>query len=246
MKLTLFALLSLPISVLAEGGLPNQPYIYVQGNAEIEKPADMATLRFNLVTRNADQVKANQEVQTNANKVFALLKSKKIADKDVIAGDLKSEAEYEEEETSPRKRGKFIGYSVTRSFSVKVRDVSTFPKLVDELLAIGGTEFSGIVAGLSNEKQMRDEIWGKALMNARERAEKTLKEMGMKIDSVFAVSPIAFLAIREQILGSEVERLPAATGSSLYKREPVSSQYQLEPVTVSQSVHLIYLISPTK
>src|ERR1700682_1859266 len=202
MKRFLLPLLIFPICVFAQGGLPNQPYIYVQGNAEIEKPADMATLRFNLVTREADQMKANEAVQTNANKVFALLKSKKISDKDVIAGDLRSEAEFEEDETSPRKRGKLIGYSVTRSFSVKVRDVTAFAKLVDELLAIGGTEFSGIDAGLANEKQMRDEIWGKALTNARERAEKTLKEMGMKIDSVFAVSPVAFPAIRDQILGS--------------------------------------------
>lgn len=49
MKLFLFAPLSLPLSVLAEGGLPNQPYIYVEGKAEIQKPADMVTLRFDLV-----------------------------------------------------------------------------------------------------------------------------------------------------------------------------------------------------
>src|SRR5437870_13427576 len=35
MKLFLFAFVILPISVLAEGGLPNQPYIYVEGKAEI-------------------------------------------------------------------------------------------------------------------------------------------------------------------------------------------------------------------
>lgn len=62
MRSFLFALLILPLSALAGDGLPNQPYIYVEGKAEIEKPADMVTLRFDLVARNADQAKANQEV----------------------------------------------------------------------------------------------------------------------------------------------------------------------------------------
>jgi len=50
-------------SPFADGGLPNQLYLYVEGKAEIEKPTDMVTLRFDLVARNADQTKANQEVQ---------------------------------------------------------------------------------------------------------------------------------------------------------------------------------------
>src|SRR2546430_2130077 len=87
MKTLLFVLLMLPGILLADGGLPDQPYIYVEGKAEIEKPADIVTLRFDLVTRNADQAKANQEVQAKASKVLALIDSKKIAADDVIAQD---------------------------------------------------------------------------------------------------------------------------------------------------------------
>ena len=183
MKLVLLACVSLPLSLLAEGGLPNQPYIYVEGKAEIEKPADMVTLRFDLVARNADQPKANQEVQAKANKIFTLLKERKIAENDVIAADLKSEPLYSKEEESSRKQVKVVGYKVTRSFSVKVRDMTAFAKLVDELLGFGGTEFSGIDTGLSKEKEVSDEIFDKSLANAREQADKTLRTMGMKVDS---------------------------------------------------------------
>src|SRR5437763_8495373 len=159
MKFLLLLCLVVPTTIFAEGGLPSQPYLYVEGKAEIEKPADMVTLRFELVARNADQAKANQEVQAKAIKILTLLDEKKIAKTDAIASDLKSEPQYENEEESSRKRGKIIGYSVTRSFSVKVRDISAFPKLVDELIAFGSVEFSGIDTGLSDEKTMRDEIW---------------------------------------------------------------------------------------
>jgi uncharacterized protein YggE len=109
MKLLLLLCLVLPTTVLAEGGLPSQPYLYAEGGkAEIEKPADMVTLRFDLVARNADQIKANQEVQAKAVKILALLDQKNIAQTDAVASDLKSEPQYENEEESSRKHGKIM------------------------------------------------------------------------------------------------------------------------------------------
>ena len=245
-KLVLLALASLPLSLFAQSGLPDKPYIYVEGKAEIEKPADMVTLRFELVARNADQAKANQEVQAKANKIFALLSERKIAEADVIASDIKSDPQFENNEESGRKRGKLIGYSVTRTFAVKVRDLKVFSGLVDELLATTGLEFSGIEAGLSKEKEVQDEVWDKALKSARESGEKTVKATDMKIDSVFALSPVAIPEIRQRIFG--YDQLPSSTYSASKPVEGlrVLSQYRLAPITVSQSVHVIYLISPAK
>jgi uncharacterized protein YggE len=227
------------------------PYLYVEGKAEIEKPADTVTLRFDLVARNADQTKANQEVQTKANKIFALLKERKIGENDVIAADLKSEPQYQNEEGSGRKQGKIVGYAVARSFAVKVRDVTIFARLVDELLGMGGTEFSGIDPGLTKEKEVRDEVFDKAVANAREQAAKTLNTMGMKIDSLFAISPVSFSQIRGRIFGSDygeatTERV-IVTGSYIPTGGNLApSEYRLAPVTISQNIHVIYLISPVK
>ena len=242
MKTFLFVLLCLPGFVFADDGLPNQPFIYVEGKAEIEKPPDMVTLRFDVVAHNADQSAANKEVQAKAAKIFALLNASKIAEKDVTASDLKSEPEYEDNEDSPRGHGKLIGYKVTRPFTTKVRDLTAFAKMIDELLAIPGLEFSGIEAGLSNEKEFHDQVWDKALANGRERAEKTLKAAGMKIDSVYALSPVAFPEIRGRMFGGGPQVLAMETGSG--RVDP--SQYRLAPVAVSQSVHVIYLTSPAK
>ena len=236
MKTSLFAFLALPVSLLAQGGLPNQPYIYVEGKAEIEKPADMVTLRFNLVARNPEQLKANREIQSKAIRIVSLLSERKIGEKDIIAVDIKSEPEYEGEYP---KRGKIIGYSVTRSFTIKLRDMAAFPKLVDDLLAIGGVEFSDVTSGLSDENTLHDECRKRALQNAREAAEKIVKETGMKIDSVFAVSPIGFEEIKRTIFDSRETNASYVTGAS------EAPQYFIPPVYVTQHVHVIYLISPT-
>src|SRR5262249_34020908 len=129
-RLLPLSLLFIPISALAEGGMPDKPYIYVEGKAEIEKPPDIVTLRVELVARALEQPKANQDVQARANKIIALLKERKITDNDIIADNLRSEPEFEQEESYPNRRGKLIGYKVSRPFEIKVRDVAIFPKLV--------------------------------------------------------------------------------------------------------------------
>src|SRR4051812_47316352 len=106
----LLLLFLLPLSALGDAGLPTVPYLYVEGKGEVEKPADKVTLRFELSTTNPDQAAANKSVQAQARKIFELFKTAKVADTDVIAGDLSSEAEYEEEEGAPNRHGKFIGY----------------------------------------------------------------------------------------------------------------------------------------
>jgi uncharacterized protein YggE len=214
---------------------PGKPYIYVQGRAEIQKAADQAILTFDLVVRAPDQPKTNDQLQATANKIFDLLNNRKIAE------NLISEPEFEQEETYPRRRGKLLDYRVTRTFRVKVRDVTVFPKLVNDLLAIGNVEFSSIESGFSKEKELEIQIWDKALTNARERADKTVNAMGMKIDSVFAVSPVAFLEIESKLFGAA-----PGSGEAEVQRVIETPQYRLAPVTVSQSVHVIYLISPVK
>jgi uncharacterized protein YggE len=146
--------LLLPHMVLAQGGLPNQPYIYVEGKAEVEKLADMARLHFEVVARAPDEKKANADVQAKANKVFELTKDRGISKDDVIAESLHSEPQFENEENY-QKKGKVIGYAVSRRFDVKVRDVQAFPKLADDLMSIGGVEFSSIDGGLQKENEIQ-------------------------------------------------------------------------------------------
>ena len=240
-----------PLTVVAAGsevaglaGLPNQPFLYVEGKAEIEKAPDLISLHFDISGRNADQGKANQEVQAKAKKLFALLKEAKIEDRDVLAQGLRSEPEYERDEADQNKRGKLIGYVVTRSFKVNVRDLTKYGKLGDQIMAFGGVRLGYISGEVSDRERLGEELWPKAIANAREQAEKTLKPMGMKIDSVFAVSSIDFGEIRGQFLqgGNRV----VVTGMNIPTPPEQPSEYRLEMIVIESTAHVIYLISPAK
>ena len=248
MKRFLFPLLIFPILVFAEGGgLPSQPYIYVKGIAGEQKAADVVILRFDLVARAPDQPKANADVQTRSNKVFALLRERKVSDNDIIAEAIKSEADFEQADSGYPRHGKLIGYVVTRNFNIKLRDVTAYPKLVDDLISAANVEFTGIEGMYSKEKELTKQLWNKAISDARDQADATVKQLGMKIDSVFAVSPVTIPDITPSMFPRTTEERTIVTGSNIpTQQDRVASEYRLAPIDFSQSVHVIYLISPTK
>jgi uncharacterized protein YggE len=244
-RFVLVCLLLAPISVLANGGLPDKPYIYVKGMAGDEKSPDIVILRFDLVARAPDQPKANADVQARSTKVFSLLRERKVSDNDIVAEQIRSEADFEQAERYPR-RGKLIGYVVTRQFSVKLRDVGAFPKLVDDLIAVANAEFTGIEGLFSKEKEIAKQLWDKAIADAREQAKRTAKELDMKVDSVFAVSPVTIPEIQSTMFPRTDERTVVTASDIPSQQDRVASEYRLAPVGFSQSVHVIYLISPVR
>jgi uncharacterized protein YggE len=209
------------------------------------------TLGFELVFRAADQTKANEQLQAGGTKVFGVLKESKINDTGIIAESIRTGPEFEQSTSSSYSysysggRGKLIGCFASRPFEVAVHDVPSFPNVVEKLLAIDGVGFSAIRGSLSKQKEVEDQLWDKALTDARGRADKTLKPMGMKIDSVFAPSPVPIPEIYGRFFRSP-ERV-IVTGSAVPTLEESGlPKFRLAPLTVSQSVHVIYLISPAK
>ena len=242
-----------PALLFGDGGLPDKPFIYVKGSAETEKPADIVILKFDLVGRAPDLAKANEDVQTRTAKVFDMLAKRSIGKDDTIADDFRTETEMEEGDKPERKRGKVIGYLVDRGFEVKIRDIKTFPKLIDDLIATVNAEFAGygnIKEEYSKQKELEKQLWEEAVANARTDAERTLKNTGMKIDSIFAISPVGISEIASGMFpkggSAEVERV-VVTGSNIpTAEERLPSEYRLTPISFAQVVHIIFLISPAK
>lgn len=209
------------------------------------------TLNFDLIGHAPQRAKANDDVQSRAAKVFDMLAKLKISKDDTIADDIRTEEEFEESEGG-RKTQKVIGYVVKRSFQVKVRDVKTFPQLVDDLIATVNAEFSkyeSIKEGYSKEKEMNKQLWEQAVANSRAEAERTLKVTGMKVDSIYAISPVPIPEITSRMFPkgeSDVEKV-VITGSNIpTPEERLPSEYRLTPIIFQQIVHVIYLISPSR
>ena len=112
---------------------------------------------------------------------------------------------------------------------------------------MGLEEFSGIESGYSKQEEQTTQVREKAMADARNQAEKELKGEGMKIDSIFTISSVPLSQIKGEIFQDDSEQAavyPLFSVGKTKKFDP--SEYRLAPISVSQTIHVIYLISPAK
>ncbi len=241
MKFIFLAALCLPLVCFANG-LPSQPFIFVEGKGQIEKPAGFVDVYFRVTVRAADQGKANEQVQAKAAKIAALLKTYKVDDSDCTFGELAAEPAFEEGGTYSSK-GKKVGFDVTRMFDVDFRDLQHLGGFLDDLLNLGDVEVTTMSPGIKGGKEVLEELWQSAVKDAHDHAEKIAGLMGMKIDSVYAISTVPFPEIEGRLLPNSGATI--TTGSNIpTAATKTGPEYRLAPVKFEESVNVIYLISP--
>ncbi|HET9029744.1 MAG TPA: SIMPL domain-containing protein, partial [Candidatus Aquilonibacter sp.] len=73
------------------------------------------------------------------------------------------------------------GYTVTRSFAVKVRQIGKAGSVVDALSGAGATSIDGVAFGLANPQRARAQATERAVADARAKAEEVAKAAGLHI-----------------------------------------------------------------
>jgi len=145
-----------------------QNTVSVGGEGIVQVEPDLVTVRFGVVTRDDDPVKArqlNEEAAANAmNAVRELgVDERKIK---VTVLQLNELREYDRE----RRRQVPAGYEATRQVVVELDDLDTLPPLIAQVTQHGANRLSGISYDISNRNEVRNDALRKAVQNAREKA----------------------------------------------------------------------------
>lgn len=240
MKKLFLLFLALPALAFAQAGLPSSPYLYVVGTGETSAPADQVEVSFSLSATETDPAKAKQIVGAQSENVFKLIESLKIAEKDFSAFALSSTPQYNYDRSGNDTAPRLIGYQVTRSFNLTLRDLTQYATLMDGLFALKIVQIGNASPSSTKSAELKEVASRQALEKARAQAEVTAKSTGMRIKGVYAVSPVAFPEILPGIFGG------VHSGSGMRQfamaKDSGGNTYVFPPVETSSTLHVIYLI----
>jgi uncharacterized protein YggE len=128
-------------------------------------------------------------------------------------------------------QGQQYGYTVTRSFQVKVRRIPMAGQVVDACTSAGATGINGVSFGLATPPSARDRALAQAVSDARESAEKLARAAGLRIVAVKSLDlgggPIVPQAMMRMAAGAVA-----------------STQLDQSNVTVTVNVGAVYLAEP--
>jgi uncharacterized protein len=231
MKRTMLCLLAafLAAAGCAVAAEPGSTEITANGTGSISLPPDLATVSAAVETYAAS---ANDAISSNNRiyeRVVNSLTGMGIARADVSLAYYNVNYNPRPPAPSPNPSGERYGYTVSRSFAVKVRNMSNAGSVSDACLAAGATAINGVSFGLSDTGAARAQAIAKAEADARANADSLARNASLRIVSIKSI------ALLDGGGGG-----PAV----MMARASPPTQFDQSNVSVTVSVSVVFLAQP--
>ena len=189
--ITLFVLVAFPAVVSAQNNI-EPPLVTVTGQAEVRVPPD--EVLFTLVVENVDKdmVVANQRTDESVKQILAIARRHNVKPEDVQTSQVSIQPKYNTDdiEYDARRTVKrvLIGYQVSKTVAVRLRDISRFDALLADVLRAGIARLNNFEFRDSQIRKHRDEARRMAMRAAQEKAKLLAGEIGQSIGPAYSIT----------------------------------------------------------
>lgn len=163
--------------------------ITVNGEGEVLAVPDIATFNFT-VSQTEDSVENAQEGATEIiNKAIAFLKDNGVEEKDIKTSSYNVYPQYDYNRNCtvldcPPSTPQLVGYQVSQTTTVKVRQADEAGRFLTELGKFGISNVSGLSFITDDEDIYKEEAREMAIKDAKEKAKKLAKQLGVDLEDI--------------------------------------------------------------
>lgn len=187
------------------GELPAYPFINVTGNAMKAVRPDLARVNFTVKARDASAEVAARTSAERAQEALDLLAGAGVAPADIDVHEIGKEVVFDRNPgTSKGTRAGSPHYEVSRSFSVVLRSVASWPDLGTKLLEMPDVEGLEAHFGRADRETLEAELVAAAAHDAQQRAERLAAGFGQRLGPVQAISQEPFEQVAYRLLRADV------------------------------------------
>ena len=166
---------------------PDRPLITVSGQGEVLVVPDEVVYNLSATTVDKDLSLAQRKTDEVVRNVIALARRHQVPATQIQTGHISLEERFSNEEAT-RKPRVFIGYSVTKSIAIILRDVTKAEELLAELFRTGITRISSVDFRTTQDRKFRDQARAMAMKAAQEKARAMALEIGQGIGKAFTIT----------------------------------------------------------
>ncbi len=210
------------VSVYAQ---ENKRFINVEGTGEIIVPADQINFSVQIKVIEASIEKSKKNNDKYLNELLTILKNTGINSDDIEVSPLTLGKNYEYKSGERIQNGFFTQVNV----SFKLKDLTKYYELTDELSSNNNYEILSSSYGLSNFEKHNKAAYIKALLDAKEKAGYMTKTLGVKLGEVLEIDEANF-----------VQRYPVVFNSLAKAGQP--SESIAGKVTITRTVRVKFAI----
>jgi len=225
------------VSVCQGGPLPDYPFVFAQGGAKAEMKPDICEVSCRIEIRNKSASEAQQRIAKQSAAVLGILADHDVKKEDIEAYEINKQRirDYEQ-----REKFEFLGYEMSRRIEFTLRDLSKYESIVSLLLDAPDVVDIETDFDRTDRKEIESQLVGKAVADARSRAEILAKGAKQRIVKLRALSQDGFSRIAEHF-GLGEDDLSMAMYSMDSAPEP-DLLFVPSTIEFSSSVSVIYEI----
>lgn len=191
--------------------------IYVSGQARVNAAPDFATINLGVITEDKDAKTAQQANAAAMDKVIAAIKASGVKEADLQTVNYSIQPKYDyNKETG---ESSIVGYSVSNSVSVTVRDLTKTGSIIDAAAQSGVNISSSISFGLSSYEEAYNEALKNAVIAAKKKADTIAGALGVKliapvsVNEGYGYSPLSNYATYDMKMSNSGVETPIQAGS---------------------------------
>ena len=184
MKRMLATACAVMLSVSSHGLADHERVIAVTGSGEISVEPDIAEIQLGIFEFDKDLLAAKREADNRISTIVTLATKLGVAPRDITTTQLSVRPMYDKD----GKTIEFLGYEITRSLSVTLRQISKLNELLEQSITAGANRIESIDLRTSKEKDLKDQVRMLAITNAKEVAGQIATGFDAKLGKVMSVS----------------------------------------------------------
>jgi uncharacterized protein YggE len=221
-KIGLFLVTTILMVAQADAGQDEfRRTISVTGQGKAAAPPDMAVIQTGIVSHGATAAEALSANNDVMEKILGVLRTYKIAPKDVQTSSFNVSPEFKRDERG-RRQPRIVGYNVTNQVRVKVRNLADLGNVLDSLVRAGSNQVAGISFGIDDPAGVLNEARNRAIADARGRAELYVQAAGVRLGKVLTISEKPAEVPQPRHFGRSlaqegVSSVPVATGEQEFR-----------------------------
>lgn len=226
--------------------LTAQSTITVTGTGETFAAPDIATISFSILGEAKTPAEARVIVDDRMKKIHDFLSSSGIAEKDIKTTGYNLNPRYEWEQKQivciaypciqPQGKQVLIGYEVTQSVEVKVRNLDDAGKVLGGLTDNGATNVGGLNFMVENEDAVKAKAREDAITKAKAKAEKLASQLGVTLVRIVSFDEGGNSPIYYARGGAEMKTM-SADAASLVPNVPAGENKYMSNVTIVYEIH---------
>jgi uncharacterized protein YggE len=157
---------------------------------------DVANITFSVITQNGDLSKLQRENTERANRAIEFIKAKGVDSKDIQTASYTIVPRYEHKTRTigpwtvidqHQTTSKIIGYSITQTVSVKIRDFNIIGDILAGVVEHGANAVSGPFFTVDDPSELQNQARRQAIEKAKQRAKTMAEFAGFRLGPLLSI-----------------------------------------------------------